>query len=183
MSMQATVLRQKMSREEAWKIAERKGDWLWNLVFNKHPLTELRLMYIEYVLLELETASSPTLVSKLKKAPFKPIRKNIQVLVNGSTGGVALVGDNDLKIEDMVFDDNTEYQLSAFDHEEVVKRAKMLAHKVTHRTMGGMHEAEIVGQSSLYRPFWVAFYGEVREGNRVRYITIPADGGHNNRVR
>ena len=56
-----------MQKEEAMKIAEKKGDWLWNIVFCKSPLSEVRLIYIEYVLLDIETVSSPTLMNKIRK--------------------------------------------------------------------------------------------------------------------
>lgn len=183
MSRMIATLRQKMQREEAWKIAERKGDWLWNIVFRNRPLSELRLMYIEYVLLDIETESAPALCKRLLKNASEPVRKKLLVLVNGSTGGVSLVTDRDLQIEEIELHDGIEIQHKNFDDEEADKRAKILAHKITHRSMGGMHEAKIVGKKSLYRPFWVAFYGNMREGSRVRYITIAADGGQHQRAR
>ena len=33
MSRVIAALKQKMQKEEAMKIAEKKGDWLWNIVF------------------------------------------------------------------------------------------------------------------------------------------------------
>lgn len=183
MSRMIATLRQKMQREEAWEIAERKGDWLWNIVFRNRPLSELRLMYIEYVLLDIETESAPPLRKWRLKNASEPVRKKLLVLVNGSTGGVSLVTDRDLQIEEIELHDGIEIQHKNFDDEEADKRAKILAHKITHRSMGGMHETKIVGKKSLYRPFWVAFYGNMREGSRVRYITIAADGGQHQRAR
>lgn len=183
MSRIITSLRQKMQREEAMEIAERKGDWLWNIVFHKSPLSELRLMYIEYVLLDIEMVSSPTLLNKIRKKASSPVKKKLKVLVNGSTGGVSLVTDQNLQIEEIELNDEAETQKKAFDDQEAEKRAKVLAHKITHRSMGGMHEAKIVDRLSIYRPFWVAFYGDMKEGNRVRYITIAADGGQHQRAR
>ena len=183
MSRVIAALKQKMQKEEAMKIAEKKGDWLWNIVFCKSPLSEVRLIYIEYVLLDIETVSSPTLMSKIRKKASQPVRKKLKVLVNGSTGGVSLVTDQNLQIEEIELNDEAEMQNKAFDDAEADKRAKVLAHKITHRAMGGMHEAEIVGRLSIYRPFWVAFYGDMKQGNRVRYITIAADGGQHRRAR
>jgi len=177
------VFRQVMPRAQALKIAQKKGDWLWDLIFCSKPLTELRLMYIEYVLLEMETTAAPSLIQKLlANGNTKPLVKKLRVLVNGTTGGVALVSDLP-QIEEKEFTDEDYVQYSSFLEEEAVKKAKMLAHKISHRTLGGMHTVEVVEFRSIYRPFWVAFYGEVKEGNRARYITIPADNGKNSRAR
>jgi hypothetical protein len=181
--MSEAVFRQTMPREQAYEIAKNKGDWLWNIVFHSKPLTEIKLMYIEYVLLEMKTTSAPSLFQKLLPGVgAKPLIKKLRVLVNGTTGGVALVTDLP-PCEEKEFSEEDWIQGSAFVEEEAVRKAKMLAHKISHRTLGGMHTAEVVGYQSVYRPFWVAFYGEVKEGNRVRYITIPADGGRNSRAR
>lgn len=183
MNMVITTLRRKMERGEALSIAQRKGDWLWNMVFHKVPLSELRLMYIEYVLLDIETVAAPTLASRLRGQRTEPVRKKLKVLVNGSTVGVSLVTDKNLQIEEIEITEGTDVQQKAFDDEEADKRAKILAHKITHRSMGGMHEARIIERTSIYRPFWVAFYGDMKEGSKVRYITIAADGGQHQRAR
>jgi hypothetical protein len=181
--MGETVFRQTVSREQALEIARKKGDWLWSLVFYNKPLTELRLMYIEYVLLELETTEAPGLLQKLLPGEGRtPSVKKLRVLVNGTTGGVALVSDLPVT-ESRDFTEEDFVQNSAFSEDEAVRKAKMLAHKVLHRMLGGMRTAEVIGCTPVYRPFWVAFYGAVREGEKVRYITIPADSGRNSRVR
>jgi hypothetical protein len=183
MKMSEAVFKQTMSRQQALKTAQNKGDWLWNIVFYNKPLTELKLMYIEYVLLEMETTAAPSLFQKLqKKESVKSFVKKLRVIVDGTTGGVALVTDMPL-IEEKCFTEEDWVQTSSFVEEEAVRKAKMLAHKISHRVLGGMHTAEVTEYKSVYRPYWVAFYGEVKEGNRVRYITIPADGGKNSRAR
>ena len=181
--MSEAVFRQTVSREHALKIAQNKGDWLWNIVFHSQPLTELKLMYIEYVLLELETIAAQSMLQRFgKKGNIKPSVKKLRILVNGTTGGVALVSDLP-PIEERTFTEKDLVQTASFAEEESVKKAKMLAHKITHRTLGGMHTAEVTGFKSVYRPFWVAYYGELKEGNKVRYLTIPADNGRNSRAR
>ncbi|MFR7990369.1 MAG: hypothetical protein ACLU5F_07210 [Anaerovoracaceae bacterium] len=182
MSEYINTLKLKMNSEEAWKIAEKKGDWLWNLVFRNLPLTRLQLMYIEYEIISIKTVGRPALLSRIR-GRSKPICKRMDILVNGTTGGVALIADQNLQFERIEITDNINLQSAGFDQDEAIKRAKMLAHKITHRSMGGMHEAEIVNFKSVYRPFYVAFYGDMSEGNKVRYITIPADGGQSHRAR
>lgn len=177
------ALKLKLSMRDAEKIAEKKGDWFWRLVFKNLPLSQLKLMYIEYEIIRVRTTSAPALLSGFNKKKSGAVHKYLDVLVNGTTGGVALITDHHLCVEDLEVDNNIEIQHAVFDRQEAAKRAKILAHKVTHRTMGGMHETEIIERFSIYRPFWVAFYGEIAEGNKVRYITIPADGGQNQRAR
>ncbi|MEG1164041.1 MAG: hypothetical protein RSE31_04880 [Anaerovoracaceae bacterium] len=181
--MDVTILEQKMSREQAMKIALKKGDWFWNLVFHSKPLGELKLLYVEYIIFDIETKSTPGIFHNWRmKSQYIPTKKNVQVLVNGSTGGVSLITDK-LNLIEKEFDDSVSYQNTSFSDDEVIIRAKKLVQKITHRTMGGLHEAKIVEYMSIYRPFWVAYYGKMQEGNKVRYITIPADGGHNSRAR
>lgn len=185
--MEMAVLKQKMGREDALKKANTKGDWLWSILFANKPLSKLELWYFEYQIFEVETVETPSLIQAIRKKKIteendKPCAKIIEVMVNGSTGGVALVNDT-LEIEYMDFDPNTNIQNSVFATDETENRAKKLANKIGHRVMGGMHEASILSKRSVYRPYWVAFYGEVKEGSKVRYITIAADGGKNSRAR
>ena len=35
---------------------------------------------------------------------------------------------------------------------------------------------EVISIESIFRPYWVALYGNVRAGKKVRYIPIAADG-------
>ncbi len=186
--MEINALKIKMSKEEAIVKAKKKNDWLWNLIFFNKPLTKLELWYIEYRILEIETVESKSIFKKMreKKEGLEkpPLRKKLEVILNGSTGNVAVVADNLIRekvtIEE---DDNIKVQnfiCEAVDGEE---KARKLANKVGHRLLGGLHEAYITKRETVYRPFWVAFYGEVVQGNKVRYIAIPADGGKNNRTR
>lgn len=193
--MEYTAFEQKMSKDEAYRLASNKGDWLWHLVFYKYTLAELKMMYIEYVLLELETESTVSILERLRQKVMpvgdgseSQVKKKIQVLVNGTTGGVALVSDHP-QITSREITEQDCIQHCSFQREDNIRRAKKLVHKITHRTMGGLHSAELVSYTTVYRPFWVAFYAhgtvgsEIKEGDKVRYITIPADGGHNRRVR
>lgn len=184
--MEQFVFKRTMNKDEAWKIAEKKNSWLWNLVFHKMKLSEIRLVYFEYLIIDYETNSQPSLMQRIRNKGIKQlesVRKRIPVLYNGSTGQVALVADHP-EIQVMDFEDDDEaLQHSVYPENTAIEIGKKLAQRIAHRFMGGLHEIDVVEYKSVYRPFWVAFYGEVKQGEKVRYISIPADGGNNKRVR
>lgn len=74
--MDVTILEQKMSREQAMKIALKKGDWLWNLVLHSKPLGELKLLYVEYIIFDIETKSTPGIFHNwCMKSKYIPTQK------------------------------------------------------------------------------------------------------------
>ncbi len=50
------------------------------------------------------------------------------------------------------------------------------------RQIGKVAFAELDSMRSIYRPYYIAFFGEMKMGERVRYIPIAADGNQVSRV-
>ena len=57
-----------------------------------------------------------------------------------------------------------------------------MAMRITHRFMGGTPDINIIKIESFFRPYWVLFFGEVKENTRVGYLPVEADGFIINRV-
>ena len=70
--MREFVFEEKMTEEAARRIAMRKGDWFWNIVFGGLPLTELRFMYLEFLLFTLSVGYQPGLLEKFRNRTAAP---------------------------------------------------------------------------------------------------------------
>ena len=60
--------------------------------------------------------------------------------------------------------------------------AKRHALHMVRRQIGKVATAELHSMRSIYRPFYVAFYGKYEMGKRIRYLPIEADGHKVERV-
>jgi hypothetical protein len=181
--MSEFVFEQKMGRDEALKIAARKGDWLWHIVFHGLPLAELRLMYIEFLLIKLSSEYKPGIFDRLRGAVKKSFPQEVEVIVDGTNGRAAMVADHPPIIVMELDDEKDHVQRSDMDEDQLLRNAQKLAMKVAHRFMGGLPLVSVKEYRSVFRPYWVAFYGQMQEGSKVRYVPIAADGGKDRRVR
>ena len=206
--MKLLAFEKKISKQEAERIAEKKGTLLWRTIFANRPLKEIRLRYIEYKIIEISMLYQITPLLRMRnnlKHFLRSILLNdgsgrsqksqppiildktvtsgehrILILSNGTSGSPSLI---DTLPEFMTIDlDEEQYedmvQRSDYDDEEMIKNAKKLAVRVMHRMVGGIPRIGGITIKTVYRPFYVAFYGDVINGNKVRYITIPADCGY-----
>ncbi len=68
-------------------------------------------------------------------------------------------------------------QDSTFDKEKIIAQAKRVAMRIMRRHSGHIITSmEVASYRPFYRPYYVAFYGEMEMGKKVRYIAIKADG-------
>ena len=68
-------------------------------------------------------------------------------------------------------------QDSTFDKEKIIAQAKRVAMRIMRRHSGHIITSmEVASYRPFYRPYYVAFYGEMEMGKKVRYIAIEADG-------
>ena len=72
-------------------------------------------------------------------------------------------------------------KLYAFLHPEIpeeklIDEAKRLARRMVKRQVGRDVLLDVLSVRSIYRPYYIAFYGDLVENTKVRYIAIPADG-------
>ncbi|MGE5632349.1 MAG: hypothetical protein ACM3TR_14810 [Caulobacteraceae bacterium] len=163
------------TKEEAKALAERKGTFVGRMLLKGKKVSEIRLHYVEYKLITYEITHNPSFIEKVINKNHEKKTQKIKMIANGSTGGVAwaevlpeiiVVKDID---EDMV-------QLSDKREEDLISRGKKIATRIIHRHIGSIPELKVLSVESVFRPFWVAFYGEVVQGVRVSYLPIAADG-------
>lgn len=135
----------------------------------------VRTMYIENRLITFEITSHLSIVDRLFHRREKSVKSKIEMIANGSTRGVAYYDRRGVEIveEDVCEDD---IQLSDFPDGDLIMRGNALARRILRRRVGGNISLEVVGVESIFRPYHVIFFGKPKEGTRVRYIPIAADG-------
>lgn len=172
----------KINEVEARKIALEKGGMFWRMVFSKLPVTEIRDHFIEFKLITFMATHKPSLVERLlfKKSEIK--KQKVTMLADGSTGSISWVESMPEAVI-MKGIDELKVQKSDKENDYLVSRGRRIATQVLHRHVGGVPELEVVSIETVYRPYWIAFYGDVIEGKRVRYKPIPADGCGSHRTR
>lgn len=165
----------KVNKDQAEKIAQAKGGLLWRTVFSRNKLSEISQHYIEFKLITYKAIFRTNFIQRLIFRKIKDRNQTITMLANGSTGTAAWV-DSMPEIDTLKAVDEKSVQLSDKDDEYLIRKGRKVALRVMHRFIGGIPELEVLRIESVFRPYWVAYYGEMIEGNKVRYIPIPADG-------
>jgi len=67
-------------------------------------------------------------------------------------------------------------QFSEFTDEQVIGKGKDMCRRMVRRQVGSYITMDVISMESVYRPYYIAFYGELVEGTKVRYLPIQADG-------
>jgi hypothetical protein len=164
-----------MSEESAWKISEKNVNLLTRFWLGKDPAIELRRVFIENRLITFTITRGPSLLDRIFRKNPAPGKSRIRVIANGSTCGVSYYDGAGLEIVEMEVDED-EVQPSDFPDDALVTRGNALARRILRRRVGGNIFLDVENIESIYRPYYVAFYGKVAEGVKVRYLPIAADG-------
>ncbi|WP_371371707.1 hypothetical protein [Sporomusa aerivorans] len=165
----------RIEKEEAGKMAEERGRFLRKIFCRGKSLSEIRLHFIECKLITYEITHKPNILDKLFARKTGNSKQKITMLADGSNSSVAWV---DTMPDVVTLADVHEDQIQYSDKDEktLVNRGRSVALKVVHRHVGGIPEIRTVLVESVFRPYWVAFFGEVADGKKVYYSPIAADG-------
>lgn len=165
----------KIDKQEAAKLAESRDKWLRKIFFGGKSLSEVRLHFVECKLITYEVAHHPNFLEKMIFRKSQKKTQKITMLADGTTGSVAWVDSMPgMVTRDNVTEDQVQY--ADKDDEYIVRKGQSVALKVVHRHVGGIPEIKMITIDSVFRPYWIAFFGEIIEGNKVHYCPIPADG-------
>lgn len=173
--MQITATPISMTEAEALKVAHGGGNVVGKALYGKKDIT-LRLMYLESreVIFNLTYQPAPLMRWLGKKTSDRPAQK-IRMMVEGTRCTASYSGEP-IKTVDIEVDNEEAVQKTEFSDQEIVQTAKRMAVRMVRRQIGQVPFAELYAMRSIYRPYYVAFYGELKMGTRVRYLPIPADG-------
>ncbi|MBM7616147.1 hypothetical protein [Alkaliphilus hydrothermalis] len=165
----------KLNVDEAKNIANKKGNFIGKVLLKNHNEITMKELYIENKVITYNVTFTPLpFVKKLFKN-YKQQEILIRIIANGSTGGVSYYDDKGIDIETKeVNPDNI--QMSDYDIEKLITKGNILVRKILRRRIGGNLTINAVDVMSVFRPYHIAFFGELIEGSKVRYIPISADG-------
>ncbi len=174
--MKIQTLPRTMNREEAMKNAEKRGNVFGKLTLKNEEIT-LKLMYFESKEIIFNMTYQDNFFQKMfrKNKDAPPNTQKIRIIAEGTRGTPAFLP-YPLKTVEVEVDDPSLIQNSEMPIEKIISDSKFLARKMVRRQKSRIVHTEVDTITSIYRPYYVAFYGEYKEGNKVRYLTIPADG-------
>ncbi|HWR07147.1 hypothetical protein [Sporomusa sp.] len=165
----------RIEKEEAGRMAKSQGNLLRKIFCRGKSLSEIRLHFIECKLITYEVTHKPNLLDKLFARKPGVKKQLITMLADGSNNSVAWV-DTMPGVVSMTDVSEDQVQYTDKDEAYLIKKGRSVALKVVHRHAGGIPEIEQVTVESVFRPYWIAFFGEVIEGKKVHYSPIAADG-------
>ena len=174
----------KMSPGDAMGKAKQCGNVFGKALYGKDQIT-LKLMYLESreVILNLHYHPAP-IVKIFHKITGKPAPEmkgqKIRMIVEGTRGGAAYSEDA-VQVEEIEIIEGA-LQKTDYTDDEVVEKAKIAGTRMVRRRIGRIVTGDLHKMRSFYRPYYIAFYGDMSMGNKVRYITIAADGYDVNRT-
>ena len=170
--MKVLTTKKTMSDAEALSIARKGGNSLGRVMYGNKDIT-LKLLWLESreVILRLDFQPAPLLKWLGKGTPYS---QNIRMIVEG-TRCTASYMEEELKLITKDIDPDS-LQKTEYDDDKIFRTAKRPALRMVRRQIGRVATAELVSMRSFYRPYYIAFYGEMKMGERVRYLPIAADG-------
>lgn len=173
--MKIQVVPKTMNEEEAMEVAEKRGNFLGRLLLGKKKIN-LKLMYIESKEITFEMTYMDTFLRKIfTQKESLPRKQKILMLAEGTRGTPAYL-EKPIKTQSLQITDPAQVQTTEIPQDELIENAKRLAGRMIRRQIGSYVTLEVLQLRSIYRPYYIAFYGELVENTKVRYIAIPADG-------
>lgn len=157
------------------KVARGGGNIFGKALYGQKDIT-MRLMYLESreVIFKLTYRPAPLMRWLGKKESNLPQQK-IRMIVEGTRCTASYSGEP-IMTREIEIEDSDAVQKTEFPDSEIVETAKRMAVRMVRRQIGQVPIAELDSMQSIYRPYYVAFYGEMKMGERVRYLPIAADG-------
>ena len=165
-----------LGENEAMKIARGRGNLLGRLLLGGKKIT-LRVMYLESRYLTYEMTYVDNLLASLFKKnekPDQPDRQRIRVMVEGTTCSAAYAPDDIHTMEKDV--DENSIQFTYYDDLRLSDAGGIMARRMVRRQLGRNLTIKPVEMEKVFRPFYIAIYGDMVEGTKVRYLPIAADG-------
>lgn len=161
--------------DSARDMAEKKGNLLGRLLLRGRSVHEVRLHFVEYRILEYEVVHTPNFIARTFFGDRENRRQRCRVIANGTTGGVAWAEELPEELVEVSAPEEN-VQPCSMSEEKLEARGRKLVLRVLRRRIGGYPDITLVNSRSIYRPFYVALYGEPVEGTKIRYLPIAADG-------
>lgn len=162
-----------ITRDEAMNIAKGGGNIAGRMLYGNKDI-DLKLLYLENRYIVYNMTYLPNPISKLLKKTGKVRTQKIAAIIDGTRCTASYVPD-ELRYEELIVDEEL-IQYTEFSDEELISKGKDMCRRMVRRQMGRYITMEVESMISVYRPYYIAFYGSLVEGTKVRYLPIAADG-------
>lgn len=178
--MQINCLPKTMSEEQALKVAMGGGNFIGKALYGKQDIT-LKLMYLESreIIFEMTFLDAPLIHLFKRHKNIAPGKQKFRTMIEGTRCAASYLPEP-LETQTKEVDEE-QIQNSTFTDEKLIRSGKYLCRRLVRRQLGKTVTTEVAEMTTIYRPFYIAFYGAVELGAKVRYLPIAADG--NNVVR
>ena len=162
-----------MSEEEAIRIASGRSNPIVKVMAGNKKIN-LRLMYLEhrYYIYEMTYHDSP-IVSLFHKSETEQKQK-IRIIVDTTTCSASHTSDP-VKTKEIEVDDLS-IQPSYYPDQRLEDCGAMMAKRMVRRRVGKQISIKTISMEQIYRPYYIAIYGDMVEGTKARYLPIAADG-------
>ncbi len=171
--MKIHILPVKMSQEEALKYAGGYHNPAVKLIARGKKIN-LKLMFLEHrvYVMELTYLDTP-FIKKLRRKPL-PEKQKIRIFVDATTCSASYLEDP-LSTQSVTVSEDA-IQGSYYEDHRLENTAAALAKRIVRRRTGRNLHIETLSMEKIYRPYYIAIYGEMEMGTKARYYPIPADG-------
>ena len=166
-----------MPEEEAMRIAGGYRNPFVKMMAGKKKIN-LRLMYLEnrYYIYEITYHKSP-IASLLGKEEVEK-RQKIRIMVDATTCSASYTSDPIATVKRET--DDLSVQGSYYDDQRLEDCGANMAKRMVRRRVGKQISIRALSMEKVYRPFYIAVYGDMKEGTKARYLPIAADGNEIN---
>lgn len=164
-----------MTNSEAF-VKARGGNLIGKAMYGGGKIT-MKQLYLQSFEVVFDAYFKPGLVERFftRKGQMGGNSQKICMIVEG-TRCTASYHEQPLPLYEADLDPDM-CQDSTFDKEKIIAQAKRVAMRIMRRHSGHIITSmEVASYRPFYRPYYVAFYGEMEMGKKVRYIAIEADG-------
>jgi len=165
-----------MTTEEAMKKARQGGNVFGKALYGGGEIT-LKLIYLESreVIINMDYQPAPLIKWLGLSEKFKKPSQKIRMMVEG-TRCTASYAEDPVKTEEIEIEKEEMIQKTEFSDDKIFDAAKRAAQRMVRRQIGKIAYCTLDSMRSIYRPYYVAFYGKYEMGARIRYLPIEADG-------
>jgi hypothetical protein len=177
MKIETSVI--KMTESEAKKKGESKSNFIGRLLV-RSKMSKLELVYFPFLLVEFNQECTQGIfhIEKQRKDERNNNIKTIIIICDGTTNSTALTDTlPDLSKTEV---DKVQIKERLFTEQDMVSAAHKLAFRMTRRFFGN-RDIVLHYTREIYRPYYIAWYGDITESNKARYLPIAADGFNINR--
>ena len=163
----------KMKEEEALRIAKGGKNPIVRALFGSKKIN-LRIMYLESRYITYEMTYKDNIIVKTIKKKKDEDRQKIRVMVEATTCSASYVED-DIATEVKDVEEN-DIQPTYYADKRLTDCGAIMAGRMVRRHVGRNLAIKPVEERKVYRPFYIAIYGDMVQGTKARYMPIAADG-------